>query len=396
MVEKNCGATPPLLRQINIKAVLETVRTSGPISRAMLAKDLGISRPTISKLVDELITEGWLLELGQGTSGNAGRKPILLEFNHRNGYILVTDLGGTEMLCGVTDLKGNFLSRVIYPSHGLDGAEAIVNALFSGMEAAVDQAGIKKERLFAVGLACPGILDKEKGIVKMAPNLKDFDRIPIIQVLRNKFQIPVIVVNDVNAATVGERWRGAGAHANNMIFLSIGTGIGAGIVINGELFEGVNGSAGEIGYLSFAYKGLGDREHGFLESVSSGYGLAKAATELNLNSSDRQKTGQPLSPTEVISLAKENNNYAKEIIEIFVENIVLAINNIVCLLNPEVIVLGGSIISHNTHLFDEIRARINSLTYFPVNLMCSALGEDGATYGVVKLALNAIMDGLSS
>ncbi|MDI6871112.1 MAG: ROK family transcriptional regulator [Bacillota bacterium] len=398
MREKRRGATPTLLRELNGQAIVDTLRKKGPLSRAMLAKTLGLSRPTVSNLVDRLIADRWIEEIGEGHSP-VGRKPILLKFNQRAGFVLGVDLGGTKVLCGVADLEGNLLSRVKQPSRAAEGTEVALPALKEAMRKALSEAGVPPGALLAIGLCCPGVLNPETGTFALAPNLSGFDRLPLGSLLEQEFGVPVRVANDVNAAAVGESWRGAARHRRHVVFVSVGTGLGAGVLINGEVFEGAAGAAGEIGYMAFDRRGRETREHGFLETVASGYGLARAAAAVAWPPQPPRGFAEwppqpPVTPERLMELAKLGQPDALGIVDQLTEYLALGLNNIVSILNPEVIVLGGSVICRNPWLKEAIAEKFRQLTPVETPIELSQLGENAALHGATKQAIDQVFASL--
>jgi glucokinase len=352
----------------------------------------------VSSLVDRLLKDRWVEEVGRGESA-VGRKPILLRFNHRAGYVLGVDLGGTKVLCGVADLEGNLLSKVKRLSRAAEGTEVAVPALVEAMKVALAEAELPSGSLLAVGVCCPGVLNPATGTFALAPNLKGFDRIPLASLLEREFRVPVQVGNDVNAAALGESWRGAARHRRNLVFVSVGTGLGAGVLIDGQVFEGAGGAAGEIGYMAFDDRAKETREHGFLESVASGYGLARAAAEtawggLPPPGEQDWPPARPVNPAQVMALAKLGQPDAQAIVDQLTGYLALSLNNIVSLLNPEVLVLGGSVICENPGLKEAIEEKFRQITPVETPLELSQLGEEAALCGVTKQALNLVFTSL--
>jgi predicted NBD/HSP70 family sugar kinase len=269
-------ATSSLIRSINRSAVLDLLQQESPQARATLARRLGMSLPTVMRIVDELIAED-LLRVGRSES-TGGRPGALIELNGAGYAVIGVDLGGSKMFGAVTDLSGN-LSHETYLPHDGQGAENCLDRLCDLIQKLIEAPRPPGQRLRGIGIGAPGITRSPEGIVLWSPQLNWRD-LPLKDILTDRFKLPVFVENDVNLAALGEWGFGAGKGARSLVLLAVGTGIGAGIVLDGAVYHGAHQAAGEVGYLLPGPDFLGRRYDGFgaFEGIASGLGIAARRT----------------------------------------------------------------------------------------------------------------------
>src|SRR5215467_13020658 len=239
---------PALLKQMSARDLLSLLRTNNPCSRADLVRMSGLSAPTVSSVIDYLERKHLVNRLGPGTS-SGGRRPDMLTFNSSYGYVCGVDLGGSTIRLALADLEGKIVARWTVSTRGNRTPKQVVALVHTGLLNLLQQAKIPRSKLRAMGLGAPGITDVRAGIVFSAPHLSGWHMVPLRDLLEAKLKVPATVENDVNAAAIGERWTGSAKGISNFVFLAIGTGIGAGIYINDQLYHGSDWAAGEVGYL---------------------------------------------------------------------------------------------------------------------------------------------------
>lgn len=206
---------------------------------------INISKPTISNLVDELLNEGWIYEVEGSTSG--GRRPINLIFNKESHYLVGVDIGGTLIEMAIMNLEGD---TIIHSSMNTQeflkqGLVLVISRRIKEMILKVD---IDPEKIMAIGVGAPGITDVNKDVVIEAPSL-GWIHYPLKEEMKKHLPFPIYVENDVNVAVLGEQWKGVVRDKCNVILMTLGTGVGCGIIVNGQLYHGSNYAAGEIGYM---------------------------------------------------------------------------------------------------------------------------------------------------
>jgi glucokinase len=378
--------TSSAMRDINRSAILEIIRREGPISRTVIAKTLHVSLPTVMRIVDSLIEEGFVRLQGD-TEWSGGRRRPLLEFNAAGYVVLGVDMGGTRMYGAISDLGGNVIDEVTIARHATSGEESY-NRLVTLIDTLLASPKLEGRRVRGIGVGVPGITLHQKGIVQWAYalNWKDF---PLKDRLAERYDLPITVDNDVNLAALGELWFGAGQNAQNMVLVAIGTGIGAGIIINGALYRGAHEASGEIGHMVPGCEFLGENhlDFGALESVASGTGIAERART-------RSKSDPLVTPTDnvlaedVFEAARQRQDWAWSIIDEVVDYLAIAIANLSVSFDPELIVLGGGVARSADLLVEPILRRIDGVIPTPPKLVVSNLGLRAAAMGAVTNVLH--------
>lgn len=374
------------MRYINRSAILEILRLESPLSRTYLAKRLNLSLPTVIRIVDELIAEKLVRPLSE-TEWSGGRRRHLLEFAADSHTVIGVDLGGTKMYGALADLGGNLLEEVHLPQHDSrgEGSFIILEELIQSLLTKAQEHG---KEVRGIGVGAPGITLHEEGIVTWAPSLgwRDY---PLKERLTERFHLPVTVDNDVNLAALGELWFGVGQNYKNLVLISIGTGIGAGIVIDGALYRGSNQASGEIGYLLPGLEFLGKRYEGFgaLESIASGTGITDRARQL-ITQLEEQIDLEDLSARAVFQALSSGASWAQTVIDETVDYLAIAIATITVLFDPELIVLGGGVSRSADVLIDPILARLDGAIPIKPRIVASTLERRAAVMGAVANVLH--------
>lgn len=312
---------------------------------------------------------------------------VAAEFNAGGYVVLGVDLGGTKTYGAVSDLGGNVIEEVDIARRGNSGEDNFTR-LTMVIDALLASPKIEGRRVRGIGVGAPGITLHRQGIVKWAYTLnwKDF---PLKARLEERYSLPITVDNDVNLAALGELWFGAGQNVQNMILIAIGTGIGAGIIIDGSLYRGANEASGEIGNLLPGKEFLGKnfQDFGALERMASGTGIIERAKSIDLaqrSSGDQEN----LLVEEVFEAARQGQEWASEIVTEVVDNLAIAIANLAVSFDPELIVLGGGI-SHSADLLVQpiLRSIDGTIPALP-KLVVSSLGLRGAVMGAIVHVLH--------
>jgi glucokinase-like ROK family protein len=378
--------TTSAMREINRAAILEIIRRESPISRSVIAERLDVSLPTVMRIVDGLVEEGFVRPQGS-TEWSGGRRRPLLEFNVDGFVVLGVDLGGTKMYGAISDLGGNILTELDLGRHGTTGEEGFENLvlLIDTLLARPELAG---RPVRGIGVGVPGVTLHREGIVTWAYTLKWKD-FPLKARLAERYHLPIIVDNDVNLAALGELWFGAGQNTQNMILITIGTGIGAGIIINGALYRGSKEASGEIGHMVLSREFLGKNfeDFGVLESQASGTGIIARAREV-LKSKDSSLDLDELTAEDVFEAGRKGEPWAQEIVEKTIDYLTIAIANLEASFNPEVIVLGGSVTHSADLLVKPILQRLKGMIPIMPRLVVSSLGLQATVMGAITNVLH--------
>jgi predicted NBD/HSP70 family sugar kinase len=376
--------------------ITRAVRDHGPISRAEVARLLEMSPSTVGREVDDLLSLGLLQETGQKQGDGAGRPSIMLEFNPKINSVLTVDLRLTRAYAAITDLAGNILSTelqsltVADPQRSTDELIDLIRRLL-----------LSAKHLPPVGalvIGAPSIVDVEKGLIEWAPSL-NWSEVPLKQILESKFATVVLVENDVNLAALGEYWKGAGRSVkNNMVFVSIGTGIGAGIILNRELYRGATHAAGEVAYFITDLNVLRDNvgRIGNLENRVGHEGLIRMAQLVaqrypaSLLAKLLSQNRKNVRTQEILALADQEDEAALLVFNELIDALTIVICNASVLLDPEMIVLSGPSDWRWNKLIPAIQNRIGSALLRQVNLMPSLLGNNALILGGSYSALEVL------
>lgn len=381
------SATANLMRRINRSAVLNLIRTAGPLSRGDIARRLNMSLPTVMRIIEDLTDEH--LVRFQGSEPSGGRRRALVEFNGSGQAVIGVDLGGTKMYGTLTDLTGHIVRAIRVPwdeDNGPDRALAGLYALIDELLAVPRPPG---QTVRGIGIGVPGVTLSDSGTVVWAPSLGWRD-LPLKQLLTDRYGLPVLVENDVNVAALGEFGFGVERNTPNLVCLAIGTGIGAGIILDGRLLRGHNQGAGEVGYFLPNIACLGRRydEFGAFESVASGLGIARRARQ-RLQELGHPLAEQAITAELVFEFARQHEPWAMAIVDETVDYLSQALAVISALLDPEAIVLGGGVSQSADLLIAPIRRRIEGTIPFMPRIVASTLGPQAVVMGTIMLVLDA-------
>lgn len=405
--------TGGLIKSLNRSRILECLQQDGPLSRVDLAQRTGISLPAVSHLVAELEKEELIVCVGKGQS-SGGRPPVLYAYNFQVAYVIGLDVGGTKIAGGISDLKGNLLAVDTIPTFAPENASVpVAHRLKRLIDGLLEQAHVDARKVMGVGVGVPGIPNTEKGTVRLAPGLAPDQRLPadgeeldLVSYIREQFGWPVHMDNDVNAILRGERWKGALQGARHALCVTIGTGIGAGLLVNGDVYPGALGAAGEIGYSLIGTLGPVVRSDGYgpLESFAAGPGIARRYLERCQAGADAASTGSPTSAhgarkvtaRTVAEAAARGEPLALEIWRETAEVLGVALANAAMLVNPEVVVIGGGVArAPERLLLEPVRRIVETLVPYPPKVVASALGEKAGVLGAVATALDTRRDSIS-
>ena len=275
-------ATHRQTREHNHRLVLRTLYDYGPVSRAEIARLTGLTRTTVSDVVSGLIADGMTREIGRGPS-SGGKAPILLSVVDDARHVIGLDLGEGSFVGALVNLRGEVRRSIELPVDGHDGEAALELVYRLVDELLVDTAGT----LLGIGVGTPGVIDSRTGIIRWAVNL-DWQDLPLGRLLEDRFKVPVNVANDSQAAALAEYTFGGDASRRpNLIAIKVGRGVGAGIVLNGALYQGDGFGAGEIGHTVVEDDGAACHcgRFGCLETVASGPAIVARARDLGLEAS---------------------------------------------------------------------------------------------------------------
>jgi predicted NBD/HSP70 family sugar kinase len=375
-------ATPPLLRDLNERTVLETIRDRAPISRAEISRRVGISKPTVSVALAALLEAGLVREADNDREGPK-YGATFFEPVPEAALVLGLDLGARFLRGAVCDLRGNVRARQDVELPGAD------------VHVVLDAAADLRTRLLAAGdlpagaldgavAGVPGVIEEPSGEVGLAGNIPGLEGLRIGPALQERLGVPVTVENDISLAAVGERWRGIAQGVDDFAFLSVGTGLGCGLVLGGELHRGHHGAAGEVDYALG-----GDLER---ENDPAAVGVSAFAARLAAEGRLRTSLAPPYDARAIFGAARAGDELAQAVVAEEVQRIAAHIVPIAAVVDVALVVLGGGIGANGDLLLEPIRAVLADRCPYPPRVEVSSLGDAAVLTGALAVGLRAALD----
>jgi len=356
------------MRAHNSLHVLRIVKKIGPASRADVTRKTRLSPPTVSALVNNLLRAGLLEEQGEGSS-SGGRKPQLISFNARCGVVLGGNIGTTAAHLTLSDMSGERIDtrRVTLND---TRPRPLLKCVAAAARKMVKEAGCGNIPLLAVVIGAPGMTDIALGVVLEAANLEGWVNVPARDLLQEALNVPVVVDNDVNLAAIGEHWRGGGRGIHNFVFISMGTGIGAGILIDDKIHRGHKWHAGEISHLNVDFREWETDfgAAGYLESYLGATPRTGAKRALRRNSG--------------------------QLDEAAISRLGAAVANISTVIDPELIIFGGRVALTQPGLLESVHKVAATIAPNCPEIRATELGEDASLFGSVRVALDLANESL--
>jgi glucokinase len=309
------------------------------------------------------------------------------------GLVLGLDVGGTKLAAGVAEPTGRLRSFLHEPTRVDEGPEAVIAHLVDLGRRAVGEVGANLEAIDAIGIGCGGPLDAERGIIQDPPNLPGWTDIPLKELIEDALGRPAFVANDADAAALGEHRFGAGRGVDHLVYLTISTGIGGGIVAGGRLYGGVSGNAGEIGHVSVSYDGwpcvCGRR--GCPEAFASGTNIARRAREALAAGDPSSLAGTDVTAKDVAEAAAAGDALAVRIWDETMVVLGATVANVLNAFDPALVILGGGVTHAGDLLFEPVRRLALAQTLGPqardARIVPAALGSRTGVLGAVAVAL---------
>ncbi|WP_182274876.1 transcriptional repressor XylR [Bacillus velezensis] len=377
-------ADQAFVKKVNQKLLLNEILKNAPISRAKLSEMTGLNKSTVSSQVNTLMKENLVFEIGQGQS-SGGRRPVMLVFNKKAGYSVGIDVGVDYVNGILTDLEGTI---VLDQHHHLEcsSPEITKDILIEMIHHFIANMPQSPYGLIGIGICVPGLIDKNQKIV-FAPN-SNWRDIDLKSFIQKKFNVPVFIENEANAGAYGEKVFGAAKNHDNMIYASIGTGIGIGIIINNDLYRGVSGFSGEMGHMTIDFNGpkcsCGNR--GCWELYASEKALLTSL----------QTKEKKVSTQDIIDLAHLNDIGTLHALQNFGFYLGIGLTNILNTFNPQAIILRNSIIESHPIVLHSIKSEVSSRVYSHLDnsyeLLPSILGKNAPALGMSSIVIDHFLD----
>ncbi len=377
-----------LIRAINRSHVLNTIKTLGTAARAEVARATGLSPATVTAITADLIAEELIFEKQTGDS-SGGRRPILLALNPAGRYTAGIKLMEDHAVSALTDLEATIIARQSVALPADHAVEDVLAALAGMVESMLAQAGVPRNKLLGVGLGLAGIVDSEGGLLRQSPYLGWRD-LPLRDLLKARVDAPVYIDNDVNTLTLAERWFGMGQGVDDFLVLTVGRGVGMGIVVNRQFYRGAHGGAGELGHTVVDPEGFpcSCGKRGCLETVVGDPGLLRAANAI---------LSRPVaSVDELLSLAASGDEQARAVFAHAGTVLGQAVSDLVNIFNPQRVIISGEGTRYGKWLFDPMCAALDQHTIpalrADVTLSIEPWGDDAWARGAASLVLRELFE----
>ena len=372
-------AVPSLIRELNERSVLDTLRANGALHAAEIARHIGLSKPTTADILRSLIETGLIQEYTPGED-DPKRARSVYEAVSDLKVSLAIDIGSRFIRAAVGDLNEKMLAETSVAVKSL-----VLKDLIAVMHTAVDsvlkESGYSLKDVASLVVGTPGVVDQNTGVVAIAGTIAALDGVNLADLLKKEFGIAPIVENDINLVTVAEQAAGHGRGIENFAVLSVGSGLGSGLVLNGKIHRGHRGAAGEIFYVPF-----GDPLDTHRDATNpSGDRIAELTRGLakKFKGSVLQ---EPYSTVEILKAAKEGDELAKAVINLEAERIALYVAAISAVTDVELIVLSGGIGRQASFFLDPIKKLVGAIVPFPPRIEVSTLGDTGILVGALNIA----------
>ncbi len=381
-------------------AILEVIRKNGPISRTDISKITELNIVTVSNYVNHYIKKGLVIE-GELDESTGGRKPVLVELNAKAGYIVGVGLNMLSIVGVLVDLEINVIAE-LKRERPPENSEAVIERMVDMAAEIIEKAEIDKAKIVGVGVGVPGIIDERGRTIRWPQSLGEKDLsvcLSIKDTFEKRLSIPTFVENDANAAVLGEKWLGLDRDVRHMLYMF--SGVGCGILINGEIYRGATGAAGELGINSAKASrdyaqdiavqlGRWEMDIGMVERAKEGIGKGERTLLKEFVNGDLSK----LTFKEIVRGLKEKDAFTMKLVEHAGHDLGRKIAFLVNLLNPEIVVIGGGIEDCGAPLLDAIKSAIKEWSVeeasAQVKIIPSAFGENAVALGVVGIVAREV------
>ena len=391
------------VRETNLSLVLRLIHNQSPLSRAQLAGITGLNKSTVSSLVDDLIERRLVCETGSNTGGT-GRPATLLEINPQAGHVIGVELGVDFVSVAVTDIRGNILWRRREDADPSDDQDKMIQQTLQIVKDAITAGKRKGYKFLGIGLATPGTVDVSNGVLIFAPNLH-WRNVPFGKIFSEQTKLRVFVENDANAAAIAEHLFGTTCQSRNFLFVFAGVGIGGGLFLNGELYRGKNGFAGEIGHFPIMAEPSQNVCHcgnrGCWETYANQYSIIQriqARMEVKRTSIIPKLMAEQNSPLSIPLIKQAADAGDNEAIDSFAEAgraMGQGFAGLINIFNPEKIILGGPLSIAGEYLLPSIKQTVemHSLPEIDqqVEILLSPFGPDASLIGAIAIVVDDLI-----
>lgn len=376
--------TPANMRQLNQRVVLERLRGGGPATRPKIAADTGLSKPTVGQALLDLEQDGLVRTAGRSIAGQ-GRSAVVYEVDPSAGHVLAVDIGRRHIRFAVADLAGEVVTRLDERNRARS-ARALVRMVREGADRAVATAGLSADDIVSTVVGSPGVPDPRVKALHQAPNLPGWERKGLLTELEAELGPGLVVENDANLIALGEHEAGAARGVDVFVCVLIGTGVGMGIVVNGTLFRGAHGAAGEVGYLPYGWPSHGMPDPSYV-APPQGMLEAAAGADAVVRSAVAQGLTQVHTAKDVFDLARSGDSAAARAVEEEAARLAFLVSSVVAVVDPELVVLGGGVGTSTDLLVGPLEAALARTTPLSPTIVAGHLGEDAVLTGAITVGL---------
>jgi predicted NBD/HSP70 family sugar kinase len=383
--------------------VLRIIRSEGPMPRSDVVRASGISKPTVNEVVETLLADGLITEsLDGGTDRprRPGPRARLLQFNSRRRLVVGVDVEASRILALLSDLDGTILGSARRPTPHGGRQDEVLRAVRQTVRDVVAQSEADWSVVRAVVVGTPGIVDRESGTVRLVPQLPGWEGRPITRLLSDALAAPVLLEHDVHLAVIGEYWRGVAAGLRNAAYVQIDVGVGMGFLIDGTVYAGADGAAGEVGYLPVAAPVVRS-----LPATGAAGGLgpfeaAAGATAFSALAAEAIARGDEtgLLPAEngeitaaaVLAAARDGDRTAAGIVDTVLGHLAGGLASIAAVLNPEIVVLGGEVGEQLGAYVPWLQQQLDAAVPAPPRVHVTSLEDQAIALGAVRRGIDTV------
>ncbi len=378
-------AVPSLIRELNERSVLDTLRAHGALHAAEIARHIGLSKPTTADILRSLTDSGLIEEYSPGEEDSKRARSVYEAISDVK-ISLGIDIGSRFIRAAVGDLNQQMRSEVSVPVTSLT-LKDLTFVMHKAVDTVLKDAGYKLKDVASIVVGTPGVIDQSTGVVSIAGTIGSLDGVNLVAHIENEFGIHPTLENDINLVTAAEQSAGHGQGIDNFAVLSVGSGLGSGLVLNGQLHRGHRGAAGEIFYVPF-----GDPRDTHRSATNPSGDRIAEITRALANKYTSSSLVEPYSTVDILNAAKSGDELGKAVVALEAERIALYIAAISAVTDVELVVLSGGIGRQATFFLEPIKKLVSEIVPFPPRIEVSVLGDTGILIGALNIATQQACD----
>jgi predicted NBD/HSP70 family sugar kinase len=379
------SGTSSELRRANLRHLLTLIREHGPLSRGELRALGNLSKPTVQAVVEELLRADLVLDApgNAGAARQAGPPPRQIRFNANHSLVVGVDVGAAKMLALLSDLDGRVLATARCSTPQNASGARLDQTVRTLIDECLDEVGVGRGRLGVVTVGTTGVVHPSTGAVSVAPQLPGWQGRSVASVLQDYLGLPVLVENEAHLAMLGESWRGTAQGVANAAFVQMGVGVGMGILIDGEIYRGAGGAAGEIGYLPIGDPTPPGREGQFEATIGSEALTRHLRPGAHAGAIGDVPSSRTPTARDLFALA-EHDAEARSAIEAMLANLARGLVAVSVVLSPELVVLGGGLAASLGPYVERLEAHLSDRVPVPPTVKRSVLGDSAVAIGAIR------------